>query len=124
MADKKMVVNVGAPSGKTYKIMLENEMRAALFGMKVGDEIDGSIFGSDYEGYKFKITGGSDDDGVPMRPDLPIEGHQRILVSKGVGYRPKRKGDRRRKRMRGNIISDDISQLNVKVIAEGKKPLE
>ncbi len=124
MAEKKMVVNIGSPTGKTHKIILEEQARAALFGLKIGDEFEGSLIGPDYDGYKFKITGGSDENGVPMRPDLHMEGYMRILVSGGVGFRPKRKGERRRKRMRGNIIQDDISQLNVKVIEEGKKPLE
>ncbi len=85
----------------------------ALIGKKIGDEIDGSLLG--LSGFKFQITGGSDKQGFPMRPDLHTSARKKVLLASGVGYRPKKKGVRRRKYVRGCIISDEIAQLNVKV---------
>ncbi len=121
---EKMVINIGTQSGYSKKVILEKEARVELFGHKIGDEIDGVTIGSEYEGYVFKITGGSDEDGVAMRPEFESEGYRRLLISKSVGLRTKRKGERKRRRLRGNIIADDISQLNLKVVKEGKKKIK
>lgn len=74
--------------------------------------------------YELQITGGSDKDGFPMRPDLPGTGRKRLLLSGGVGYNPREKGVRRRKTVRGRVISADTVQINVKVVKHGKIPLE
>ena len=76
------------------------------------------------EGYKLKITGGSDKNGFPMKRTIPGARRVRSLVSGGVGYKPARKGERRRKTFRGNTVSDDIVQINTVVIEKGEKPLE
>ena len=49
---------------------------------------------------------------------------KRILSSGGVGYKPKRKGQRKRKSVRGNTISEDILQINMKIITVGSKKIE
>jgi small subunit ribosomal protein S6e len=46
------------------------------------------------------------------------------LLSGGVGFKPKRKGQRRRKTVRGNTISDDIVQINTIVVKKGAKSIE
>jgi small subunit ribosomal protein S6e len=93
-----------------------------LYGKKIGDRFDGSLIG--LPGYILEITGGTDKDGFPMRPDLEGTVRKRILLSSGPGYRPKRKGVRRRKMVRGNTIAEDIAQINCKVVVYGDKPLE
>ena len=59
-----------------------------------------------------------------MRPDLPGGVRKRLLLSGGVGYRPKEKGVRKRKMVRGRVITRDIVQINMKVVKKGKIPLE
>jgi small subunit ribosomal protein S6e len=55
-----------------------------------------------------------------MRGDLPGSVKKYILLGSGPGYRPERKGLRRRKFVRGNTISDEIYQVNaVQVKGEG-----
>jgi small subunit ribosomal protein S6e len=94
----------------------------SLVGKKIGEEFDG-IFVS-LPGFKLILTGGSDKDGFPMRPDLPGQRRKKVLVSKSLGFRPKDNGVRRRKTLRGNIISPDIVQINMKITTHGSKNIE
>lgn len=122
MADKT-ILNIGQESGKTTKIILEGDARVSLYGLNVGNEFSGDLINSDLSDYTFKITGGSDEDGVPMRIDLEGPNRQKLLLAGGVGYSPKYRGTRKRKLIRGAEVQDDIAQLNVKVIKKGKKSL-
>ena len=90
--------------------------------MKIGDIIKGGLIG--FPNYEFVITGGSDASGFPMRKDVHGPVKKRILVSKrGIGYRLKRKGQKRRKMVRGNEISYDMTLLNLKVVKYGEAEL-
>ncbi len=108
---------ISTKDGKSRQIEIPEEKQAALFGKKIGDIIDGSFLG--FQGVKLKITGGSDEDGFPMRPDFPGMRRQRLLLTGGVGFHPKRDGLRKKKSVRGNTISNDISQINM-VVIEGE----
>lgn len=115
-------VNVSDPEdGKSYPVEVTGHHANSLVGKKIGDEIDG-LFVS-LPGYKLKVTGGSDKDGFVMRRDLDGIQRRRILVSKSTGFRPKKKGLRRRKTVRGNTISLDVVQLNMSVTKRGGKPV-
>jgi small subunit ribosomal protein S6e len=86
-----------------------------------------------------KVTGGSDLSGFPMRRDIEGSGKRRVLLKAGShGFRSRRyhsipegegskkklketrKGERRRKSIRGNTISDAIRQINCVVTKTGK----
>jgi len=92
-----------------------------MIGKSTGGEIDGAAMG--LSGYKLKITGGSDSDGIPMRPDIPEGTRRKILVSGGTGFKPTRPGVRKRKTVRGRVVTTDIVQVNAVVVKKGKKPL-
>jgi small subunit ribosomal protein S6e len=81
----------------------------------MGNETDAVIVG--LKG-KLKITGGSDKSGVPMRSDIHGAARKRILITKGVGLQDVETGQRIRKLMRGNIISEEIYQVNCKYDGE------
>jgi small subunit ribosomal protein S6e len=106
----------------SHQIEVETAVSKTLIGLKIGNEFDASSLG--LTGYKLRITGGSDKNGFPMKKD--VEGPRRIksLLSGGVGFKPRRKGQRRRKTVRGNTISDDIVQINTVVVEKGKKTIE
>ena len=88
-------------------------------------EIDEDAMTRPLIGYKFKITGGSDHSGFPMAPGVDGAMPKRILIGhRGVGYKPQRKGRRRRKRVRGSLISEDIYQINLKITERGSSPIE
>ncbi|MGB9838117.1 30S ribosomal protein S6e [Methanothermobacter sp.] len=107
---------------KSVQMEVEPSESRALIGLTIGDEFDGSVIG--LKGYRLKITGGSDKNGFPMKKTVPGARRVRSLVSGGVGYKPARKGERRRKTFRGNTVSEDIVQINTVVIEKGEKPLE
>jgi small subunit ribosomal protein S6e len=92
-----------------------------LFGKKVGDDIEGDLIG--IPGYILTIRGGSDNSGFPMRFDVQGMGKKKIFIGSGPGVRRVRKGEKRRKTVRGNVISEDISQLNLVVKQAGPQKL-
>ena len=118
MAKFKVVIS-DPETGKAKSIDLEGDRAVPLIGKKIGDVLDGAVVG--LAGYKVLITGGTDSSGFPMRPDIRGGIKTRILVSGGVGYKPKEKGKRIRKTVRGNTITEDIAQINMKII---EKPSE
>ncbi len=121
MAEFKAVI-ADPKSGKTYKRDIAGQFANALVGRKLGEEIDGLFAG--LPGFKLVITGGSDKDGFPMRRDVPGPRRRRILLSGGVGFHPPRSGMRKKKTVRGNTISPDTLQLNLKITVRGPKSIE
>ena len=108
MATYKAVI--GDPKdGKSYSTEVTDQHATALLGKKIGEEVDGIFFG--LPGFKVKITGGMDNAGFSMRPDLPGQGRKKILVTKGIGFKPSHEGVRRKKMFRGNTISDDSTTV-------------
>ncbi len=120
MVDFKAVIS-DPKDGKSYQTMATGAHANSLIGKKIGDVVDGIFVG--LPGYKLQISGGSDKDGFPMRKDLPGPRRRKILVSESIGFRAKEGGLRRRKNMRGNTISPDTLQINMKVIQHGIKPV-
>jgi small subunit ribosomal protein S6e len=120
MVEFNVVVN-DTKNGKSYKVSVSGHHANSLVGKKIGDEVDG-IFIS-LPGYKLQITGGSDKDGFVMRKDLPSSVRKRLLLSAGVGFKSKENGLRRKKMVRGNTVTQDITQINMKVIKHGSKPI-
>ncbi len=107
---------------KSHQVEVDTSKNKQLIGLKIGDEIDASLVG--LNGYKLKITGGSDKNGFPMKTDVDGPRRIRSLLSGGLGFEPKRDGQRRRKTLRGNTISDDIVQINTVVIEKGNKSID
>ena len=118
MAKFKLVVS-DPKTGSSKSITIEGPQAQSLIGQKIGDVIDGSIAG--LKGVNLVITGGCDKDGFPMRPDVHGGVRTPVLLSGGVGFRPRRKGERRRKLVRGNVVTEDIVQINVKILEKPKK---
>jgi small subunit ribosomal protein S6e len=118
LAEFKAVI-ADPKDGKSYKRDITGHYANALIGKKIGDDLDGLYVG--LPGYKLQITGGSDKDGFPMRHDLPGPRRKGLLVSGGVGFHPVRPGMRKKKTVRGNTVSPDILQLNLKIVQRGPK---
>ncbi|MCP8318536.1 MAG: 30S ribosomal protein S6e [Candidatus Methylarchaceae archaeon HK01B] len=105
-------------TGKSNVYEIKDAPALTMIGLKIGDEIDASVLGIDG---KIKITGGSDRAGFPMRSDVKGGVKKYVLLTKGVGFKPKNKGERRRKLVRGNTITEEIYQLNGILIKTVKK---
>lgn len=108
-------------SGRSYQRELKDEKAKRLKNLKIGDEFDGEIVG--LNGYKLGITGGSDKAGFPMKKGVHGTKRAMILMVKGVGYNPER-DVRRRKRVRGEQIDEDIIQVNTRITQRGEKSVE
>ncbi len=116
------VVIADPKKARSYQVEIKGEKAERLLGKKIGDVIDGEIVG--LPGYKLEIRGGSDKDGFPMRPDIHGPVRVRVLLSGPPGFHPREKGERRRKTVHGNTISEDIVQVNTKIVEYGDKPVE
>jgi len=99
-----------------------DENASGLMGKKIGESVKGDGFG--LTGYEVEVTGGSDKEGFPMRKDVEGIGRKKALLSGGSGFHPLLKGQRKRKSVRGNTISEQIIQINMKVTKHGDKPIE
>ncbi|RLJ09570.1 MAG: 30S ribosomal protein S6e [Candidatus Aenigmatarchaeota archaeon] len=122
MAELNFKIVVSDPkTRRAYQKEVEQK-QSGLIGKKIGERFSGDSIG--LPGYELEITGGSDRDGFPMRRDVEGTARKKILLSSGPGFHPKKKGQRKRKSIRGNTISTDISQINVKVVKYGQTPLE
>jgi small subunit ribosomal protein S6e len=119
----KFKVIVSDPETGTSKAVELDEARAVpLIGRKIGEVIDGSIV--DLAGQKIQIMGGSDKDGFPMRPSVHGGVRRRVVLSSGAGFTPTTGGMRKRKTIRGNVITDEIVQVNLRVVEKTKKTEE
>lgn len=102
-------ITISDKKGKSITRELKEKDANPLLGLLVGAEVDAAIVG---QPGKMKITGGSDKSGVPMRADIHGGARKYIMLSKGVGLQDAEKGQRFRKLIRGNIITEEIYQIN------------
>ncbi|MBK29479.1 MAG: 30S ribosomal protein S6e [Euryarchaeota archaeon] len=144
MADNEFVAVINdtdpANGGRSYSLKISGSNYNQFLGKKIGDVVDGIFVGegeSTLSGYKLQICGGSDKTGTPMRSDLAGGSRKAVLVSastgfkghklvhkKGNRYRYKEDGLRKRRNFRGNTITNDTRQLNLKVVEAGNKSLD
>ncbi|MEN6609209.1 MAG: 30S ribosomal protein S6e [Methanoregulaceae archaeon] len=120
MVEFKVVLS-DPKAGRAYNIDATAGAAGALVGKKIGEEIDAGPLG--LAGYKIKITGGSDRTGTPAKQNLPGPVRKNLLIAGGVGFHPRMEGERRRKSVRGNEITQDFVQINAKVTTYGEKSL-
>jgi small subunit ribosomal protein S6e len=106
-------------TGKSQRVEIEGTQLRPLVGTRIGQTIDGSVAG--LQGYKLKFTGGTDKDGIPMRPDVHGSAKAHIVLSGGVGYKPKNEGEQKRKVVRGNSVSTETTFLNFSIAEAPKK---
>ncbi|MFA5572327.1 MAG: 30S ribosomal protein S6e [Crenarchaeota archaeon] len=111
----KFKVIISDPLSGASKVLELEETRASPFiGKKIGETIDGAVV--NLPAHKVQVMGGSDKDGVPMRPNVHGGIRRAIILSGGAGFKPTKKGQRKRKVVRGDIITDEIVQLNIKIV--------
>jgi small subunit ribosomal protein S6e len=105
-------------TGTSQRVELEDNRMGPLVGKRIGETIDGTI--ADLAGHQLQLTGGTDKDGIPMRPDVHGSAKSRVILSGGVGYKPKKKGERKRVVVRGNTVSVETTFLNLKIVEKPK----
>lgn len=115
-----MQITVGTQDGETFQ--KEIEETSQLVGKKIGETFEGGVLGLD--GYTLEITGGSDRQGFPMKKNMEGAERRKVLLKEGTGIRDEADGVRKRKSVRGDTVSQEIQQLNTKVVEAGDKPVE
>merc|ERR1712094_32192 len=72
-------------------------------------------------GYRARITGGNDKQGFPMMQGVLTPERVRLLLRKGSKcYRQRRTGEMKRKSVRGCIVSQELSVLNLLIVRKGE----
>ncbi len=118
MVEYKLVISEHALS---LARTVADPQAAGFLGKRIGDTVGGELIGA--SGYTFRITGGTDKSGFPLRPGLPGARQTRLYVGNGFGFHAPRLGMRKRRTFRGNTISEDTVQINLVVEQKGGKPL-
>jgi len=121
-----MKLNIANPATGQQKLFnIEDERRYRVFYEKrMAQEVPGDSIGDEFKGYVFRITGGNDKQGFPMKQGVLLPHRVRLLLSKGHScYRPRRDGERRRKSVRGCIVGPDISVLALMIVKAGPEPI-
>jgi len=118
-----MKLNIAFPATGAQKLIeFDDEKKVRIFyDKRMAQEVDGSPLGEEWKGYVFRISGGNDKQGFPMKQGVLTNGRVRLLLSTGHScYRPRRDGERRRKSVRGCIVDANLSVLNLVVIKKGE----
>ncbi|KAI0163434.1 ribosomal protein S6e-domain-containing protein [Pestalotiopsis sp. NC0098] len=117
-----MKLNISYPANGSQKLVeIEDERKLRDFMEKrMGAEVPGDNLGDEFKGYIFRITGGNDKQGFPMKQGVMHPTRVRLLLSEGHScYRPRRTGERKRKSVRGCIVGMDLSVLALAVVKQG-----
>jgi small subunit ribosomal protein S6e len=98
----------------------EKKLRA-LYDKRMSHEVEGEHISDDFKGYIFRITGGNDKQGFCLTQGVLTNKRVSLLMKKGSkGYRPRRTGERKRKSVRGCIVDNQLSVLNLAIVKKGE----
>ncbi|MGC8597422.1 MAG: 30S ribosomal protein S6e [Thermocladium sp.] len=106
-------------SGKAKQVEIKDQDAERLIGLRIGEVIDSKLIGSAIQlpaEVKLRITGGSGFEGAPMLPYLQGPVKRYILLSGPPGFKPREDGMRKRKLVRGNVINDQTTQVNMVIL--------
>merc|ERR1711936_1154940 len=95
-----------------------------FYEKRMGQEVGADSLGYEWKGYVFRITGGNDKQGFPMKQGVLTNGRVRLLLSKGHScYRPRRTGERKRKSVRGCIVDGNLAVLSMAIVKKGDEEI-
>ncbi|KIW24924.1 40S ribosomal protein S6-B [Cladophialophora immunda] len=117
-----MKLNISYPANGSQKLIeVEDDRKLRVFMEKrMGNEVPGDSLGDEWKGYIFRITGGNDKQGFPMKQGVMLPTRVKLLLADGHScYRPRRTGERKRKSVRGCIVGQDLSVLALSIVKQG-----
>eukprot|EP00286_Rhodomonas_abbreviata_P024156 CAMPEP_0181305248 /NCGR_PEP_ID=MMETSP1101-20121128/9618_1 /TAXON_ID=46948 /ORGANISM="Rhodomonas abbreviata, Strain Caron Lab Isolate" /LENGTH=241 /DNA_ID=CAMNT_0023411131 /DNA_START=287 /DNA_END=1012 /DNA_ORIENTATION=+ len=121
-----MKFNISNPATGCQKVIEVDDERKLreFYDKRMNQEVIGDVLGDEFKGFIFKISGGNDKQGFPMKQGVMTNKRVRLLLKKGSScYRQRRKGERKRKSVRGCIVSADIQVLNLVIVKKGEGEL-
>jgi len=122
-----MKINIANPATGAQKLFeVDDEKKYRIFFDKsISEEVNADPLGDQFKGYILKITGGLDKQGFAMKQGVLTNQRVRLLLDGNHGhYVNRRVGDRRRKSVRGCIVSADMSVVNCIVVKKGEGEIE
>ncbi|THH17096.1 hypothetical protein EW146_g3656 [Bondarzewia mesenterica] len=121
-----MKLNIANSATGAQKLLdIDDEKRyRVFFDKKIAQEVPADSIGDEWAGYVFRITGGNDKQGFPMKQGVLVPYRVRLLLSDGHScYRTRRTGERRRKSVRGCIVGPDIAVLSLVIVKQGENEI-
>ncbi|THG93173.1 hypothetical protein EW026_g7993 [Hermanssonia centrifuga] len=121
-----MKINIANPATGAQKLLdFDQERQYRIFyEKKIAQEVPADSLGDEWKGYVFRITGGNDKQGFPMKQGVLVPYRVSLLLSDGHScYRPRRTGERKRKSVRGCIVGPDIAVLSVVIVKQGENEI-
>jgi len=121
-----MKLNIAYPANGSQKLIeVEDELKLRNFYEKrMAQEVSAECLGEEWKGYIVRITGGNDKQGFPMKQGVMTNNRVKLLLKKGHScYRPRRKGERKRKSVRGCIVDSNLSVLNLAIMKKGEQDI-
>jgi len=122
-----MKLNIAYPATGCQKLIdVEDEKKYRIFfDKRMAQEVEADALGEEWKGYIVRITGGNDKQGFPMKQGVLTNGRVRLLLGKGHScYRQRRKGERKRKSVRGCIVDANLSVLSLAIVKKGDNEIE
>merc|ERR1711970_1556362 len=91
---------------------------------RMAAEVPGDSLGDEFKGYVFRISGGNDKQGFPMKQGILVNHRVRLLFRKGMScFRERRSGSRKRKSVRGCIVGPDLAVMSLVVVRKGEQDI-
>jgi len=118
-----MKLNISFPATgcqKTVEIDDETKLRY-LYDKRISHEIEGDSIDDAYKGYIFRISGGNDKQGFPMKQGVLRADRVKLLLGKGHScFRERRAGARKKKSVRGCIVGPDLAVVSLVIVSKGE----